>query len=75
VGVDSGLISGGVGAFLLAVLQRPLFLFLHLSPDVLAQAVPYYWIRVAQVPAVTLNMAVSGILQVWFYLFYVFHFI
>ena len=37
---------------------------LHLSPPVQADLAAYWWLRVALVPVVLLNMAVAGILQV-----------
>ena len=62
----SGLAGGGLACCTLAALKHPITLLLNLQPDVLHEATPYWWIRVAITPLVLLNMTISGILQVYF---------
>lgn len=62
----SGLAGGTLACCTLAALKHPITLLLSLRPDVLHEATPYWWIRVAITPLVLLNMTISGILQVHF---------
>lgn len=57
--------AGAIAAFTLAAVRRTVMVdVLALSSEVKAEAVPYWWLRVAAVPLLLLNMAMSGILQV-----------
>jgi hypothetical protein len=57
--------AGAVAALTLAAVRRTVMVdVLALSSEVKAEAVPYWWLRVAAVPLLLLNMAMSGILQV-----------
>ena len=60
----SGLAGGALACCTLAALKQPIILLLKLQPEVLHDATPYWWIRVAITPLVLLNMTLSGILQV-----------
>lgn len=64
VGLCSGLAGGVLACCTLAALKQPITLLLKLQPEVLHEATPYWWIRVAITPLVLLNMTLSGILQV-----------
>ena len=64
VGLCSGLTGGILACCTLAALKHPITLLLKLQPEVLHEATPYWWIRVAITPLVLLNMTLSGILQV-----------
>ena len=58
------LTAGALAAGVLSLLIRPVSVeILKLSPEVQAEAQSYWWLRVALVPIMLLNMSVSGILQ------------
>ena len=67
--VYSGLAGGVLACCTLAALKQPITLLLKLQPEVLHEANPYWWIRVAITPLVLLNMTLSGVLQVGFFWF------
>ncbi|KAG7673815.1 hypothetical protein Ndes2437B_g01988 [Nannochloris sp. 'desiccata'] len=58
------LIAGILAAIGLSFLIGPVSIdVLQLTPDVLAEARYYWWLRIILVPILLLNMAISGILQ------------
>lgn len=58
------LAAGALAAFTLSLLIRPVSVnVLKLTPEVQAEAQYYWYLRVALVPVMLLNMSVSGILQ------------
>lgn len=56
--------AGALASVTLAAIMRPVSVdVLRLSPEVQAEAEGYWWLRVALVPILLINMSISGILQ------------
>jgi Na+-driven multidrug efflux pump len=58
------LVAGIAAAISLIFLIEPVSVYvLQLTPEVMAEAEFYWWLRIALIPILLLNMAISGILQ------------